>query len=432
MVTRPAIAVVMGALCALAACSSLTGPETSRFTREVPWYGHGIWLKADTHIHTRFSDGAHGVDEVVAKAQEFGCDVVAITDHTDGNLRAATPEYFDAIDAARKAHPEMVILAGVEWNFPPWNGEEHATVMVSPAAERRLTEFKQRFDDLGRASHDAALAGDGLRWLADNGTVSGIRPVVIHEHPSRADARSMENVANFKALRQISDLVIGFAGAPGHQGARPIGSYGYREHAIDRWDPVAARVGDAWDTLLGEGLDIWAADAPSDFHTESPAGLHDFWPGEFSETWLYAPTRDAAGVLQAFRAGSFFGDHGRIVRKVEFVITAGGLSRPAMAGEAILVPPQTTIRAEIRVEVPASAWPIGPNRLDRVEIIAIDAAGARVAASGKLEAPDTAFSSSLTVPVGGLALRARGFRDVGDGTRLAFYTNPVRVKTSPE
>lgn len=422
--------VALGLILAASGAVCRAQSSTPRFDREVPWHGRGIWLKADTHIHTRFSDGAHSVEEVVAKAQEFGCEVVAITDHSDANLTGATPAYFDAIDAARRAHPTMVILAGIEWNVPPWGGDEHATVLVPPAAERRLEEFKERFDDLGRPSHTASLAADGLRWLEANATVNGIRPVVIDEHPSRVVARSLDHVPTLQAWRQVNDLVVGFAGAPGHQGDKPIGSYKHVEPTIDRWDPVVARLGDAWDTLLGGGLNVWAADAPSDFHTEDPGSLHDFWPGQFSETWLYAPTRDAGGVLQCFRAGSFFGDHGRIVRAVELGVTAAGLGRPAGAGEVISVKTGATIRVDVRFEVPATAWPDGPNHIDRVEIIAIDASGARVVSSGRPEAADVAWSQSLPVPSGGVVLRARGYRALSDGTRLAFYTNPVRVKAT--
>jgi hypothetical protein len=237
----------------------------------------------------------------------------------------------------------------------------------------------------------------------------------------------MEHVPTMKAWRAVNDIVIGFAGAPGHQGSKPIGSYANRELPIDRWDPVAARVGDAWDTLLREGLDVWAAYAPSDFHTESLDGLGDYWPGQFAETWVYAPERSSAGVLRALRAGSFFADHGRIVREAELHVSTPGLPRPAGAGEVISVSPNAEVSVDLSFNVPPQAWRPGPNHLDHVEIIGIDHDGAKIIAQGHPEGSGPAIAKTVRVPADGIVFRARGFSNLETGTRLAFYTNPVRV-----
>src|SRR4051794_19680166 len=76
------------------------GPKAPS-VRKIPWSGGGIWLSADLHTHTKFSDGAHSVADVVAAAAKNACDVVAITDHTDAELKAATAEYVESIRAAR-------------------------------------------------------------------------------------------------------------------------------------------------------------------------------------------------------------------------------------------------------------------------------------------------------------------------------------------
>ena len=76
-------------------------PAEARFTREIPWAGRGSWIKVDTHMHTTFSDGAHSLAEVVTRAIEHGCRAIAITDHADRDLKAATAEYAAAIQGIR-------------------------------------------------------------------------------------------------------------------------------------------------------------------------------------------------------------------------------------------------------------------------------------------------------------------------------------------
>jgi len=408
--------------------SASSGKTQGRFVRQTPWIGKGQWLKADTHTHTTFSDGAHTVLEVVAQAKSFGCDVIAITDHADQDLNAATEEYIRAIQTARHAYPKMVIFAGLEWNVPPWDGREHATVLIAPSFKEGdlLRQFKLRFDDLGKDRHDPALADEALQWLAQYGSVDGVAPVMTYNHPSRKQPESRAIVEPLGRWHNANDVVIGFSGAPGHQIMDPIGAYLQTETTIDRWDPAAARIGDAWDSLLAAGVDVWAARAPSDFHSTN----NDAWPGQFSETWLYAPDRSPQGVLRALRAGSFFAAHGHIVREVVFTVDAAGLARPAWPGEVIEVLPQATITVRMDMQVPDHDWQGRPNRIDALELIMIDGAGnAKIIANEPPNRKHPALLKTLDVLPGGMVLRARGRRVVEAGPDLMFYTNPIRIQT---
>jgi hypothetical protein len=427
----------LGILIAFVAASVLqTGcgkgpPPQPRFVRQVDWVGKGTWLKADTHVHTKFSDGAHTVAEVVQKARQFGCEVVAITDHADRSLKAATPEYFEAINVARRQHRDLILFAGLEWNLPPHGGRDHAVVLIHPDLDELsvLSRFKDQFDDLGREPHRAELADEALRWLAQHGTHGNDKPVIIFEHPCRKRSPSMGIVPDIVRWRSVNDLVIGIAGAPGHQRYKPLGGYSGEEKTIDCWDPAAARVGDAWDTLLAKGLDVWAAHAPSDFHNNDPRSLNDYWPGQFSETWLYVPEKTAAGVLRAFRAGTFFGAHGYIARQAELTLEAPGLPRPAAVGEVVELPPGTACTAKFRCVVPKVDWEGHSNRLDAVELIGVTPASTRILATLPLDKEGVAQFNALAIPSGGIVIRARGKRNLSDGSHLCVYTNSIRIQS---
>lgn len=406
--------------------------RSSRFVRQIDWIGQGVWLKADTHVHTQFSDGVRTVSEVAAKASEYGCDVLAITDHGDRELGAGTHEYSEAIAAARREQPRLAILAGIEWNIPPWGGDEHVTVLLPPSSREgpQLAEFKARFDDLGRDEHDPALADEGLQWLAGIQGVNGLSPIAICEHPCCKRNREHQIVADVRRWRAVNDVLIGLAGAPGHQGMQPLGAYKGALQPIDRWDPAVAVVGGAWDRLLQQSIDVWAAEAPSDFHDDRTEGLQDFWPGQFSATWLYAPERSAAGALQALRAGAFFAAHGHIAREVELRVQAPDLPRLAVAGEAIEVEPGAELAIELSMLAARVDWDNRPSRIDEIELIGVTATGAEVIAACAPDPSGRTRLKTIATPDGGIVLRVRGRRVVEDGPDLMFYTNPIRVTTA--
>jgi hypothetical protein len=390
-------------------------------TRPLPWSGHGVWLEADLHTHTRFSDGAHTVEDVVAAASRNHCDVVAITDHTDAELKAATPDYVEAIQAARMKHPDLTVITGVEWNVPPGKGAEHATVLF-PAAEEdvgTLMTFKQRFDDWGRKGENPELARQGLLALR----AMAAAPIVLFNHPSRKPGSDSAPRLTFPPLARLApDVLIGIEGAPGHQRSRQIGAYPPDSPTMDRWDPIVAATGGTWDDWLETGLDVWAAIASSDFHTEAD----DFWPCEFSATWIYAPDRTIDGVIKALHAGAFFAEHGHIVTKADLQVRAEGWGRPIVPGEAAAVPSQAKATVSLQLSVPERDFAKRENHIDLVEVIGISKDGARLIASG---APDLGgvVTTTVVIPASGMVVRARGRRLIAGGPALWFYTNPIRL-----
>jgi hypothetical protein len=383
-----------------------------------------VWLKADLHTHTRFSDGAHSVDEIVRGAQKNGCDVVAITDHSDGNLKAATTEYFEAIRNAREQNPETIIITGLEWNVPPGKGQEHATILFPDSMETldTLAPFKNRFDDQNKTGENPELAIQGFAALTPENR-SALAPVIFFNHPSRSPTSTSAPAQMFDVLKRTAPLLlIGFEGGPGHQRGTPLGAYPTNATLLDRWDPLVASPDGAWDRWLRTGLDVWGAIADSDFHDERD----DFWPCEFAATWIYAPDRTIDGVLRAMHAGSFFAEHGHIVSEVELRVQVTGSPRPVVSGETIMLRAGDQATVSLQMRVPPLDYRGHENRIDDVELFGISAAKTTVLFDGPPGHPD-AFKTTVTVPDGGLVLRARGRHLIDREPAQMFYTNPIRI-----
>lgn len=422
---------VLAAVAAIAAAAAAVvlwqRQAQPRFERQIEWAGRGVWLKAETHVHSRFSDGGHAVDEIVDRAVANGCQVLAITDHTDSGLQAATPGYHDSLDAARARAPELVLLTGFEWNVPPGKGQDHALVLLPPGldGEEIWSDFKRRFDDLDKEGENPGLAADAFSWmrsLAAEETAGP--PIVFLSHPSR---RAPDIATVSRQLEFLSGIgkgiFVGVEGAPGHQKATPLGAYDRTLTPEDRWDPAIAVPGQAWDQQLAAGETLSGALATSDFHADSNG---DYWPCEFSATWIYARERSSNAVIQALRAGSFAGAHGGIARDIQLAVAVEGLPRPALAGESLRVPAGTRITVSLSATVPPTDWAGQPNQVDQAEILGITTSNTAVLASGPF-ATGT-LSHSMTVPSGGLTVRARGRRVVADGPDLLFYTNAISVR----
>lgn len=77
-------------------------------------------IKGDLHIHSKWSDGVHTIEEIVQKAVERGYEYIAITDHSKtlsvarGLDEERLLKQIEEIKKLQERYPKIKILAGVE------------------------------------------------------------------------------------------------------------------------------------------------------------------------------------------------------------------------------------------------------------------------------------------------------------------------------
>ncbi|SDM88012.1 hypothetical protein SAMN04488074_12881 [Lentzea albidocapillata subsp. violacea] len=222
--------------------------------------------------------------------------------------------------------------------------QDHHTLMIPRHDDeaRQLFELESRF-----AKHDAFPADPGrdteakmIEFLKAAKDMRN-KPLVIAHHASRS-ARGLgvygqDTPREFRNGNNIApDVYVGFEGAPGHQagplvgGAR--GAYSsYPTHG--GFDQMTARVGGLWDSLLGEGRKWWIT-ATSDSHVHWTRGGADFWPGEYSKTYVQA-RQDYGDIMDALRTGRIFVTTGDLITTLD--LTARNRDRSAAVGETLVV-----------------------------------------------------------------------------------------------
>lgn len=318
-----------------------------------PYHG-GVWLAGDHHIHTKYSsDGRYEIVKQVSEAVHHGLGWCVITDHGAKNhdkvvLEKAYPDLLEA----RRAHPNIFVFQGLEWNVP---AAEHGTVIMPMGADeaRQIAEFETRFDPKNdflviRPANTEGAALEGVRYL------ERVVPSALFfvNHPGRTGPPPNGAVSPHE-LRAWSDegkrVMRGFEGAPGHQIMRTRGAFGTKP-TLEGFDWMTATVGGVWDSLLAEGRPFYIT-ANSDSHVHYKEGGGDFFPGEYSKTVVWLPQRSPSAVLDALRSGSMFAVHGDLIDRLEFYALAG--NRYARMGGTLLVPPSVRrVHVVIRVRVP--------------------------------------------------------------------------------
>lgn len=382
-------------------------------------YDGGVWLAGDHHIHTKYSpDGQYEIAKQVHEALHHGLGWCVITDHGGPKHDKVTLEkaYPDLVDA-RKKNTRIVVFQGLEWNVPE---AEHGTVIIPPTEDeaKLIARFERRFDNKNYSKRNtpADTEADAIAGVKYLQAVKGEhKPLYFVNHPARTGRVSPMELRNWADAGP--DVTRGFEGAAGHQAASlmgaPRGHYdkargsgsfeGFPDEAYRTWggyDWFVAKVGGLWDSLLGEGRP-WYITANSDSHRHytdhtvvnpatyllnghvtpttqsSKEHVHnmDFWPGEYTKTWVYARRGDPFEILSALRGGSMFTVHGDLVDRLEMGLTSADAMAP-MGGTLVLDKRGQTVELRVRIREAAGNNFAGRTpKVHHVDVIAGEVQG---------------------------------------------------------
>ena len=347
------------------------------------------WLAGDHHVHSRFSvswkaaadgtspptpilagDAIHPIPTNAAMGAKFGLSWMVATDHGGPNhSKVNRDQAYPELLTARRQTPGVIQFYGMELDTP---GAEHSSVIVPDnAAERDVlfgieSQYNRREPwPANEAWNTEARMVEALKYMSK----IPAPPVVIANHPSRtAPALGQYGLVSPGELRNWNDaapqVAVGMEGAPGHQAgalnAKAVadpddafrGSY-RRAPTMGGYDQMTARLGGFWDSMLAEGRRWWVT-STSDSHRHYTEGGNDFWPGEYSKTYVKA-VRQPADILDGLRNGRVFTTLGDLVSELDVTATSADGRRRAEIGGTLKVPRGSDVTVVIRVRDPAGA-----------------------------------------------------------------------------
>jgi hypothetical protein len=390
-----------------AACSVFT-PRGAEPAREADGRE---WLAGDHHIHSEFSsgyslpaegsseppapilgaDGRYAISMNASKAREHGLRWMVSTDHGGPNHSKLNYEQaYPALLQSREAVPEVVQFYGMEFDTP---GADHSSMIMpkSDVERQMLRDIESRFSKRDAYPRDTTRETEPkmLEALTYMRALPN-QPVVIANHPSRS-ARGVREYGQDtpKEFRDWNDtaprVAVGMEGAPGHQasalnkdgsmdttGAR--GGYS-NSPTLGGFDQMTAILGGFWDSMIGDGRK-WFITSTSDSHRNYREGGSDFWPGEYSKTYVHARATHA-DILDGIRNGRVFVTTGDLISALDVTVKrAGQGSATASIGGTLSLGGTQDIEVTIRVRDPLAANHRGNTpSVVRVDLIMGDVLG---------------------------------------------------------
>lgn len=416
--------------------------------------GEERWLAGDHHVHSRYSvgyderhnppapivggDAIYPIPMNAMMGRKFGLSWMVATDHGGPNHSKINHDRaYPELVLSRELVPEVVQFFGLELNTP---GADHSSVIVPQGGQEadRLRSVEAAYDAKEAFPVDPARDAEpkmieALRTMRKFEP----KPVVIAHHPSRSaqglGAYGKTSPAELRAWNDTApDIALGMEGAPGHQAAtmargrpaddrlgdqiredRPRGSY--RNHpTYGGFDQMTAVLGGFWDSMLGEGRRWWVT-ANSDSHVHWTEGGADFWPGEYSKTYVFA-AKDPGQILERLRAGQMFVVTGDLVDSLSIdAATASGTHRAAIGG-TVSGQPGERIRLKIRFRDPETLNAHGDNPVvRRVDLI-------RGSVTGGTPDPTSGRNSTTRVEK---RFTAADWTKIGDHYQIDYTLEPL-------
>lgn len=407
-ISRRRFLVVTGSLAGLAAVGQLATGQAE--ARPKPRRRDRGWIAGDHHVHSEYSvgwdysknppepiiagDAIYPISKNAQMARNYGLLWMVSTDHGGPNhSKLNRDQAYPSLLESRKAVPQVIQFYGMEFDTP---AADHSSLIIPKTRNERdvLYEIESRYSkrdawptDPSRDTEEKMI--EALEYMKE----LDMPPVLFANHPARsASGLGVYGLDTPREFRNWNDTApnvsVGFEGAPGHQaaainpdgtidpnGAR--GGYG-RYPTMGGFDQMTARLGGLWDSLLGEGRRWWIT-STSDSHVHYRDGGADFWPGEYSKTYVNA-ARDYGDVLDGLRNGRVFVTTGDLIDRLDFTARSRGRAprhaeargNTASVGETLTLRGKGNrdVNVEIRFRVPQSANPNGDRpRVGRVDLI---------------------------------------------------------------
>lgn len=367
------------------------------------------WLAGDHHVHSEYSvgydtsttpptpivggDGIYSQSQNATKARSFGLAWLVATDHGGPNHSKLDYEqrYPDLL-RSRAAVPQVLQYYGMEFDTP---AADHSSLIVPRVAAERdiLLALESQYSKRDAYPTDPSRDTEPF-MLSALRAMRGYPepPVLFANHPARSatglGVYGLDTPAEFRSWQDTApEVVFGFEGAPGHQAGallpdgtlNPTGARGEYGNfpTMGGFDQMTARLGGLWDSLLGEGRRWWIT-STSDSHVHYTDGGADFWPGQYSKTYVHAGW-DYADILDGLRRGRIFVTLGDLVDRLHLLVRRTGHDQGGAEARGSLARVGETLRlhrhdrdveVEVRIRQPRHPNANGDRpRVARVDVI---------------------------------------------------------------